>query len=186
MSSPPTPVVAENAASAGPPPLPTMTRVVAVLVIALAGIGLLSTLSQIARLSHVPTPVFGIIVRPPVGIAFTITLEASNLILAILILRRFAWVVDVLIAIQAFGLLNNVAYLLSPVRRVYVATVLAQTQARMPAPATPGFDPNLFSKIMSVAVSVGIAVSILIAVVFITLLLVDRRRYRRVCLSGQA
>lgn len=186
MSSPQTPIVAENISSAGPTPLPTITRVVAILVIALAALGLLSTLSQIARLSHVSSPVLGMMVSPTVAIAFTITLGTVNLILAILILRRYAWALDALIAIEAFALLNNVAYLLSPSRRVYISTVIAQTQARMPMPAAPGLDPNTYRTMMSVGATIGIVVSALIAVTFITLLTVDRRRYRRVCLPGQA
>lgn len=181
MSSPQTPAVAGNAASAGRAPLPTITRVVAVLVLVLAGIGLLSTLSQIGRVARLRPPVLGMLVSPTVGITFAIVLGAANLILAILILRRYVWAVDALMATQAFGLINNCLYLLSPARRVYLATVLAQTQARMPA--TPGLDPNTYSRITTVAVSFGIVVGIAIAAVFIALLAVDRRRYRAVCLQ---
>jgi hypothetical protein len=182
MSSPQTPALSGNAAISGPAPLPTITRVVAVLVLVLAGLGLISTLSQINRLLQMRPPVLGMLVSPAVGIAFTIVLGAANLVLAILILRRYAWALDALIAIEVFGLLNNCLYLLSPARRLYAAAVLAQTQARIAA--TPGIDPNTYRTIMTVSMSLGIVLGMVIAVIFISLLAVDRRRYRAVCLAG--
>ena len=181
MSSPPVPVVAGGSADPGRAPLPTITRVVAVLVLVLAGLGLLSTLSQISRLSQLRSPVLGMLVSPAIAITVTIVLSAANLILAILILRRYGWALDALIAVQVFGLLNNCLYMLSPVRRVYLAAVIAQTQARMPA--TPGFDPNAFRTMTALATSIGIVVGMVIAVMFISLLAVDRRKYRAVCLE---
>jgi hypothetical protein len=183
MSSPQTPAVVGNAASAGRTPLPTITRVVAILVLVLAGLRLLSTLSQISRISQLRAPVLGMLMSPAAAIAFTIALSAVYLILAILLLRRYVWALDALIAVEVFGLLNNCLYLLTPARRVYIAAVLAQTQARMPA--TPGFDPNTFRTITTVAASIGIVISMAIAIVFISLLAVDRRKYRAVCLQRQ-
>jgi hypothetical protein len=184
MSSTQTPAVAGNAGSAGQAPLPTITRVVAILVLVLAGLGLLSTLSQIARLSQLRPPVFGMLVSPAVAIAFTLGFSAVNLILGILILRRYVWALDALIAMEFVSLLNNCLYLLSPARHVYLGAVIAQTQARMPA--TPGFDQNAFRSMTTIATSIGIGVGIAIAIVFIALLAVDRRRYRAVCLQGRA
>lgn len=184
MSSPQTPVVAGNAAKPDRVPLPAIIRVVAVLVLAFGGIALLSTLSQMRNLSQMRAPILGMIVSPSVAISFTLALGAANVILAILILRRYVWALDALIATQAFGLLNNCLYLVSPARRAYTATVLAQAQARVPS--TPGFDPGTAQKIMSVSLTLGIAVGMAVAAVFIVLLLVGRRRYRAVCLSQQS
>jgi hypothetical protein len=184
MSSSQTPVAAGSTGSAGQAPLPTITRVVAILVLVLAGLGLLSTLSQIGRLSQLRPPVLGMLVSPAVAIAFTLALSTVNLILAILILRRYVWALDALIAMEVFGLLNNCLYLLSPARHAYLAAVIAQTQARMPA--TPGLDQNAFRSMTTIATSIGIGVGIAIAIVFIALLAVDRRRYRAACLQRQA
>ncbi|MGH9562254.1 MAG: hypothetical protein ACRD3S_12445 [Terracidiphilus sp.] len=184
MSSPQMPVVAENAASPGPTPLPAITRVVAVLVLVFAGLGLLSALSQIGSLSQMRSPVLGVLVSPHIAIPFTIFRGALNLVLAILILRRYVWALDALIATQLFGVLNNGVYLLSPARNAYAATVIARTQARMPA--TPGLNPDLYRTFTSVALSIGIGVSVAIAVVFIALLVADRRRFRAVCLPRPA
>jgi hypothetical protein len=184
MTSSQVPVVAGNAASAGPAPLPTVTRVVAVLVLAFAGLGLLSVLSQMRTLSQLRAPVLGVLVSPAVAISFTIVLGVANVIFAILILRRYVWALDALIATQAFGLLNNCLYLISPARRVYAASLLAQMQARMPA--TPGLDAGTYRTIMSVSLTFGIVLGIAVAVVFVVLLLVGRSRYRAVCLSRPA
>lgn len=179
MSSPQTPAAGGDAPSTGLAPLPTITRVTAVLVLVLAGLGLLSTLSQISRMSHMRHPVLGMLVSPAVGIAFTIALGAANLILASLILRRYAWALDALIALETFAVVNDGLFLLSPARQAYVSQVLAQTQAQLQT--APGVDPNFYRTMLTMAFSVGIVVAMVVALVFIVLLAVGRRRYRAVC-----
>jgi len=186
MSSPETPVVAESVSNAGPPPLPTMTRVVAVLVIAVAGLDALAVLSRLRMPSQLPAPILGMMVSPAAAIAFTLSVCALNLILAILILRRYPWALDVEIAMQVFSIVNHSLFLLSPSRGAYVAAILAQMREQMSANGGTGIDPRVFATMMSIMLSIMVLVAIAFNIALIVLLAVDRRRYRRVCLSGQA
>ncbi len=183
MPSSETPVAGSAAASAGRVSPPTISRVVAIIVGIFAIIGLLSILVQLRAVSQVRPPLFGITVGPAVSIAFSMAVDAASLGLAILVLSWVGWAVDGLIAVEAIKALNNCLYLLSPARHAFVASTLAQAQARMPSPAGAAIDPHTLGTIMSMSVSFGIVVGILIAVAFIVLLCVDRRRYRTVCLS---
>jgi hypothetical protein len=186
MSTPQTPLAQTAAPNDGRPPLPTATRVVAVLILVFAGISLLSLLSQYRTIAHLRLPVLGMLVGPAVGIAFTVALGLANLVLAILVLRRFAWALDGLIAVQIVSVVNNCLYLLSPARSAYVSAVFARTQVQMPVQPAGGLDPNVFRTILSVAMSVGIIVSLLFSAVFIALLAAYRRKYRAVSLSRES
>jgi hypothetical protein len=182
MSLSQTPVASGGATSAGRDSLPTATRVVVVLIAIFAALGLLSILTQMARVTPVSPPIFGVIVRPAVGIAFSAVLGLVNLALALFVLRRYRWALDGLIAVQSFGAVNSCLYLVSPAQRAVISAVMAQTQAQMPAHAPGALDPHILQEIMSATMSSTITLTVVLNLVFLILLSVNRRRYRAICL----